>query len=503
MSKRISSDSPRALRTIRVVSQVIFFALFLFLFRASASVIRPLFVNPFFEADPLLFIGTSPANRALQPWLLPLLFLLASVVLGRVFCGFVCPLGSLIDGFDSLAGKIRASKRNYRSAKYYILLFLLTTSVLGASSVYFFDPMVILGRSFTAVFMPVASFFTGRPVLHNGFLFLITLAVILGLGFVQKRFWCGNLCPLGGLLGILSRLSILKYSIKEDCNECNLCAQLCPTRAIDVETKSVSQYECVRCMNCLGDCTQRKIELKIGLPSRQMEPVDMSRRGLIASIGLGIIAAPLLKTESFRKINPAKVIRPPGSIPEHLFVDACVRCGECIKVCPTNGLQPIVLERGLGGLFTPRLVARIGGCERNCNGCGQVCPTGAIRKLSLDEKSYVKMGTAVIHKEMCLAWEQDKVCLICDEACPYNAIDSRLADLTGNRLLRPFINEELCTGCGICESRCPITGPSAIEVLPIGEERMSEGLYITARKRQLRKALEQGANEDIPSGFTE
>ncbi len=170
---------------------------------------------------------------------------------------------------------------------------------------------------------------------------------------------------------------------------------------------------------------------------------------------------------------------------------------------PTNGLQPTLFQKGIRGLFTPQFVFRIGGCERNCNGCGQICPTGAIRNLSLEEKSYVKIGTAVIHREMCLAWEQDKLCLICDEACPFNAIDSKMVDVMGVKLLRPFVNEELCTGCGICESRCPITGPSAIEVLPIGEERLLTGSYITAHKIRLRKLLETESKEDVPTGFVE
>ncbi len=490
-------------RYFRIAFQIIFFGIFIYLFLITATVANKLFINYFFQFDPLLFLTTSIATRIILPFLLPLVLIILTLFLGRIFCGFVCPLGAMIDGFDYLVGKIKVHKKNYKFLKYYILLFLITISILGASVVYFFDPIVIMGRIFTTVFMPAVSFLGGRPIFQNGFLFLLILVVILGLSLVQKRFWCGNLCPLGGLLALLSQGSLLKYSIREDCKECNLCAQLCPTRAIDIESKTVSQYECVRCMNCLGDCPKRKIVLEFSLPFFKTKPIDISRRGFITSVGLGIITAPLFKTEVFAKLNQAKVIRPPGAIPEKNFVDTCIRCGECIKLCPTRGLQPIIFQKGISGLFSPQLVARLGGCERHCNGCGQVCPTGAIRSLPLEEKDYVKVGTAVIHKEMCLAWEQDKVCLICDEACPYNAIDSKLVDILGVKLVRPFINEELCTGCGICESRCPINGPSAIEVLPIGEERIRTGSYITQRKKELRELLEKESKDDVPTGFIE
>jgi formate hydrogenlyase subunit 6/NADH:ubiquinone oxidoreductase subunit I len=131
--------------------------------------------------------------------------------------------------------------------------------------------------------------------------------------------------------------------------------------------------------------------------------------------------------------------------------------------------------------------------------CGQVCPTHAIRNLPLEEKTFVKMGTAVIDRSRCIAWEQDKVCLICDEACPYDAISSKNETIQGATLLRPFVDERICTGCGLCESRCPIDGAAAIQVYTIGQERKSRGTYITQEKKRLRAC--QQKDEDLPSGF--
>jgi formate hydrogenlyase subunit 6/NADH:ubiquinone oxidoreductase subunit I len=153
-----------------------------------------------------------------------------------------------------------------------------------------------------------------------------------------------------------------------------------------------------------------------------------------------------------------------------------------MKSCVTNTLQPCVTEAGPEGLWTPRLDLRFAACEQHCNVCGKVCPTQAIRSLPLEEKTHAKVGTAILKKESCLVWAQDKLCLICDEICPYNAIVFRMVD--GQR--RPFVVPSRCNGCGYCEQRCPVMGESAIAVITDGEIRMKEGSYIAeARKLEL------------------
>ncbi len=325
------------LKYTRIVSQIIFFGIFVYLFLLTATVANKLFINPFFSADPLIFVINSIATRIILPFGLPLILIILSLIFGRFFCGFICPLGTLIDWLDSLIRKRKPGKANYANFKYYILLFLSISAIFGVSLVYFFDPVVILGRSFTTIIRPIYSFFSGNFVLQNGFLFLFILIIILALGLIEKRFWCGNLCPLGALFALASRWSILKISFNKNCNECNRCSYICPTRAISVELRAISQLECIRCLKCLEECKDHEISLRFALPTVQTQSLDLSRRGLVTSIGLGIIAAPFLKTEIFSKIHISKIVRPPGSIPENLFVDACVRCGECIKIC-----QPMV-----------------------------------------------------------------------------------------------------------------------------------------------------------------
>ena len=200
-----------------------------------------------------------------------------------------------------------------------------------------------------------------------------------------------------------------------------------------------------------------------------------------------------------------------------------------MKVCLTNAIQPMRFEAGFEGLFTPVLVPRIGGCEERCNLCGHVCPTGAIRKLPLEEKQYAVIGNATIERNLCIAWEQLKVCLICDEVCPYDAVEFRMVTDEKGTLQRPFVIEDKCVGCGQCENGCPVNGPAAIHVTPVNEVRKNSGSYITEEVKRLRevddegidfykdyetktpeekKTLQpweqpEGAKDDLPPGFVE
>ena len=195
-----------------------------------------------------------------------------------------------------------------------------------------------------------------------------------------------------------------------------------------------------------------------------------------------------------------KLIRPPGALPETEFQHTCIRCGECMKSCLTNTLQPCLWESGIAGLWTPRLDLRMAACEQNCNVCGKVCPTQAIRSLSLEEKTHAKIGTAILRKEMCLVWSQNKLCLICDEICPYNAIVFRPVE--GYR--RPVVVASRCNGCGYCEQKCPVKGASAITVTPDGEIRLKEGSYMNeAKKLQLEFRPDPGDDKFLleESGF--
>jgi MauM/NapG family ferredoxin protein len=199
--------------------------------------------------------------------------------------------------------------------------------------------------------------------------------------------------------------------------------------------------------------------------------------------------------EAPRALRASTLIRPPGALPEPMFQARCVRCGECVKGCLTNTLQLVWLEAGISGLWTPRITARLAGCEQNCNLCGHICPTGAIRPLSMEDKPFAKVGTARIIPSRCIAWEQNKRCLICDEICPYNAISSQF--VPGHTVTVPVIDENRCNGCGYCENKCPVIGESAVVVEPLGELRLASGSY-TEKAKELGLVFhaKQGVVED-------
>lgn len=515
----MSAQKPKFHRFVRWLIQLFFLGLFIFFFLQTRFGIPVKLQNIFFRFDPLVLLITSIAFRTLIAGaLLALAILGISLFFGRFFCGFICPLGTTIDISDSvLSNTPRLTKEkniqkenrhsvidkflSFRNTKHLILIFLFFSAILGTSFLHFFDPLVIMERTLTFLLYPVFSFFASQfflitnTVFLETFIALIIFLAILGTGLMVRRFWCRNICPLGSLLSICSRFSLLKFTLFQDCKECGICEDICPTKAITIEDRKIDPAECISCLRCLYECSHKSIVYKINLSSK---PLNIKRRQFAASILASIIAVPLASSFLHRKLK-GRLIRPPGTIRERDFLNICLHCGMCMKICPTNGLQPCILEAGINGLWTPKLVPRIGGCEKNCHRCGQVCPTQAIRNLSLEEKTYAKMGTAVVDKSRCIAWEQDKVCLICDEACPFNAISSLNETIQGQTLLRPFVDERICTGCGLCEARCPIDGPAAIEVYSIGEERKNKGSYITEEKKALRACEEKP--EDIPSGF--
>jgi len=420
-----------------------------------------------------------------------------------------------------------------RRLKFYVLIFVLTSALFGLMTIHFFDPLSIITRVFTVilypavlvvvnflldVFRPVAEHFNWftlarlsfiQPSYYMGFITLVFFAGILALGWLQPRFWCRNICPLGALLGVIGRFSLVKRTVSDACIDCGKCQRECPTSAIPENPRETLFPECLQCHGCKKICPTQAVTFCLQTPVRtSLEKMqtgtfarqDFSRRGFLTSVGAGAASGFLLGVHPSKRLLHGGLIRPPGTVPEELFLDRCIRCGECMKACVTNTLQPDFLESGLEGLWTPRLEMRYAPCEQHCNVCGQVCPTDAIRALDLEERKHAKIGTAVLYRDRCLVWEQDKLCLICDEQCPYDAIEFRYVE--GMR--RPFVLEDRCNGCGVCENKCPVQGQAAIVVTPIAALRLAEGSYIEASKRlgyefsEARKEAEQFFLEEQP-----
>jgi MauM/NapG family ferredoxin protein len=233
--------------------------------------------------------------------------------------------------------------------------------------------------------------------------------------------------------------------------------------------------ECTMCLDCLVACPEREaMSFGARLRPGPWARYDPGRRQLLAAAAIGVGAVALMGTSVARAVKSPGLIRPPGAQDEGAFLSRCLRCSECMKVCPTSGLQPSLGQAGLEALWTPVLASRLGYCDYSCTACGHVCPSGAIPKLDLEDKRTRVLGVAVIDKDRCLPWASDTPCIVCQEMCP---IADKAILLSGRHLItrpdgtqdymaRPTVVAKRCIGCGICEYKCPLEGASAIVVLP-------------------------------------
>ena len=486
----------------------------------------------YLRLDPLLGMNAVFAAREIITRALWALVTIGTTLfIGRFFCAYVCPMGTSIDFLDFLF--FRRRKRHglenevgLRRAKYVFLIIFIVAALTGLSLAFLMDPMSLLTRFYTFFVYPLATTVINlfldllRPLFQAlGWVILshlqyfqsvyymtaVTLLIFGGIIVLNRfvpRFWCRYLCPLGAFLSLISPLGIFKRRVNEDCNECLKCQKTCVMGAITEDPRGTRLPECIQCRTCAKVCPQHAITFPASLSlGGEYSKIDFSRRGFLYSLAGGLGAGFIATQTPFTlKQSKLQLLRPPGAIPEAEFLRTCIRCGECMKSCLTNTLQPCLWESGFSGLWTPKLDPRLAACEQNCNVCGKVCPTQAIRSLSLEEKTHAKIGTAVLRKEMCLVWAQNKICLICDEICPYNAIVFRPVE--GYR--RPLVVPSKCNGCGFCEHRCPVQGESAIVVVPNGEIRLKEGSYIKeANKLQLEFKPDPGDDKFIleESGF--
>ncbi|HDP24583.1 MAG TPA: 4Fe-4S dicluster domain-containing protein [Deltaproteobacteria bacterium] len=510
------------LKIARIISLLLFFIL---LFYATFPLVSLIPVDIFLRLDPLIFAVTLSGSRTVIPLLLPaVIILLLTLVLGRFFCSAICPLGTTIDIADRMIpqgnpehdpGKKRARTHLVR-VKYLLLIFLLAAAASGISLILVFSPMALATRLYGTLIMPVFFLVAGgaldliRPLTWEfdittlayasidvprfalTWVTVLVTGAILGCALIAPRFWCRYLCPAGAIFAVFSRRPLIRRTVSEGCTRCGLCQELCPMDAIGEDPRDTVYSECSGCRVCAGVCPERVISfpLRGRTGKKAAQEFSAGRRGLLAAAGAGISAGLIARTDlGYRtgtdepgEVHHPALIRPPGAIPENEFLLRCVRCGICMKACPTNTLQPTWFEAGLAGMMSPVIRPRRGPCEPPCAVCGHVCPTGAIRTLNPEEKICAKVGTAYILRHKCLAWEFDQPCLICEEVCPYGAIELRTVD--GIPVTVPFVDEKKCTGCGYCEYYCPVQAGSAVVVEPMDEIRLSLGSYCeTARER--------------------
>lgn len=498
--------------------------LFFFLFLLGAAAFQSASAWPFdfyLRLDPILVLMTAVSGRFFLGAFVPALIVVGSALFfGRVFCSHFCPMGTTLEwlGKTRLWGRPRPSPlKDLSGVKYLVLSFLLGGALLGVSWVFWASPLSLITRFYGLVVYPLITYLgelglQGLRPLAEGwdvnfllyhkltaprfstsyFVLGFFLALVVLEGF-YPRFWCRTLCPTGALLALFSRMPWIRRRVSDACTGCGKCLRSCPTGAINTENPRASRAgECIVCLTCEKICPEEAVRFSFGGVRKGDRPEGLfspERRKFLFSGALGAVGAVIGLPGSNSPggkgraggVLPAEVLRPPASLPEREFLARCVRCGECVAACPTHVLQPLWWEAGLLGLFSPKLLPKAGYCDPLCRRCAQVCPTQAITLLTPEERLWVKTGTAVIVKEKCLAWEQQKGCMVCDEVCPYKAVEFRFQE--GNPVAVPEVHEERCSGCGYCEFYCPVKPQAAIIVSPNGAVRLAQGSYREAAKR--------------------
>jgi len=438
----------------RRISQVFFLALFLWLCVVSTLGtefwrLRGWPVNWFIHLDPLAAIGTILTTHALyrgMVWAVATIVL--TVVFGRFFCGWVCPFGTMQHFFGWLGSKgrktsERITRNRYRKAqsiKYFFLLafIVMATVPLGGSvslQTGLLDPIPLVHRSVNIVLLPILARSFGLMSItfrqyEGAWVIGTVFLAALFLSFILPRFYCRFICPLGALLGILGRFAIWRIGKSyATCANCGLCEKACEG-ACEPSAK-IRTSECVLCFNCLHVCPEGLISYRTreSAASEVANP-DMGRRGFLLSILAGVMAIPMLRLAGMLGTNwHHRLIRPPGALPEEEFLKRCIKCGQCMRICPTNIIVPGGLEGGVESLWTPVLNFRSGtsGCQLNCTACGFICPTAAIRPITIAEKiglgeyadrGPVRLGTAFVDRNRCLPWAMNIPCIVCQENCP-------------------------------------------------------------------------------------
>ncbi len=484
--------------------------------------------DTFLVIDPLVSLSTALASRS---WVWSLgsagVILIVCVLIPRGFCGYLCPLGTLIDLFDWAIGKrvkkFRAPETGWWvHIKYYVLVGVLIAALGGVLLSGFVAAIPVLTRGLLFIGDPLqtglARDWHQVPALNSGHIISIVMFLgVLGLGLLRARFWCKYVCPSGAVFSLSNLFRVSERKVEDTCIHCNKCVEVCPFDAIkpDFTTRTA---DCTLCQTCGGVCPTHAIKFVDRWNTAELKPVNdpptgetaLGRRGFLAWIAGGTTALAggvglTMLTKNSNAASKPIPVRPPGSVPEQEFLQMCIRCGECFKACPNHVLQPMSLGQGLEGLWTPEVIADWAGCESSCNACGQVCPTGAIRPLPIEEKKEARMGLAIVNEQTCLPFAGEEACQLCVDECHaagYHAIDfiqtGTEVDATGQPIegsgfQSPLVDAEKCVGCGLCQTRCNVINVKdkgllkesaiIIQAGPGWEDRKMTGSYIRQKQK--------------------
>ena len=481
------------LRKIRIIAAALCFTLITLLFLDFTGTIHAWF-------GWLAKVQFLPAILALNVGVI--VFLVALTLLfGRVYCSVICPLGVMQDIISWFAGRRKKNRFSYSPAKnwlrYAVLAIFIVTLAAGFGAVALLvAPYSAFGRIAQNLFAPLwkwgnnllayiaervdsYAFYSTDVVVGSWATFavaVVTLIVLAILAWRNGRTYCNTICPVGTVLGALSRFSLLKPVIDTDkCINCGLCARKCKASCIDAKNHSIDYSRCVVCMDCLESCNKGAIKYTLRKGSAApaaAAPADKSRRNFL--VGAGLLATSAAKAQEMKldggyatiiaKQSPFKnrALTPPGSLSARNMAAHCTGCQLCVAVCPTQVLRP---SADLTTFMQPEMSYEKGYCRPECNKCSQVCPTGAIKPISVEEKSSIQLGHAEWVRDNCVVITDDVECGNCERHCPTGAITMILSDYRDTKSRKiPSVNKHLCIGCGACENLCPARPFSAIRV---------------------------------------
>ena len=484
------------LRKIRIVVSLLFLLLIAIVFLDITNILPSSLISS------ITFLQFIPSVLKFSNLLVPtsigfIIVLVLTLLFGRVYCSSICPLGTLQDLSSYSAKKINKKKKFLYTKEYswlrYAALAIVLISILFGNLflVNLLDPYSNTGRIFAQLFNPLLTLLNNLsaftlekfniyliyPIEIKAFylisaLFpLIFLAIVLYLSYKRGRLYCNTICPVGTLLGLISKFTIFKLKIdKASCEGCGVCARVCKAECIEKSTKEIDFSRCVACYNCLDVCPSDSINYQL-LNLNNIQPgSDDSRRKFISRssvffIGLTTSALSQIKIIPKKESKIAEKknssVSPPGSKTIEHFNNNCTACHLCITACPTKVLQPSITEYGIFNIFQPFMDYKTSYCNYDCVACSEVCPTSAIFSITGVQKKNIQIGKAIFIKENCIVETENTACGACSEHCPTKAV--MMVDYKGN-LKIPEVTNKYCVGCGACEHACPTKPYKAIYV---------------------------------------
>ena len=485
--------------------------------------IRVVLAAVFFVGITLLFLDFTGTLHAWLGWMAKVQFLPAVLALnfgvvaalliltllfGRVYCSVICPLGVMQDIISWIHGKTKKKNRfrfSYSPAKkwlrYAVLVAFVVALVLGAHSlVALVAPYSAYGRIASNLLAPIYqwgnnllaliaeradsyAFYSVDVWIKSTATFAVAAATLVVVGFLawkNGRTWCNTICPVGTVLGFFAKFSLFAPVIDtEKCNNCGLCGKACKSSCIDTKEHQIDYSRCVACMDCIDNCKHGAVHFALRPKNKAAKntPADNShdngRRAFIAT-GAFVAGAAALKAQDMKVdggltavSNATKPCRqtpivPAGSQSLKNFSSHCTACQLCVSVCPNQVLRP---STDLETLMQPEMSYERGYCRPECNKCSQVCPAGAIKPITVEEKSSIQIGHAVVNPELCVMITDGVKCYNCTDHCPTKAIRYvRMNPDDENSPFIPTVIEEKCIGCGACENLCPARPLAAIHV---------------------------------------